>query len=102
VTSFDERPPCEHFQPDVRVAPPLRVCTTCVETGGTWVHLRQCLTCGLTSCCDLSPNRHATAHFRETAHPMIRTAQPDEDWSWCYEDDRLYQPGPAVTETAAS
>ena len=94
--------PCTHADAIQLVEEPLEVCEACVEIGGTWVHLRQCLTCGLTSCCDLSPNRHATAHFRETAHPMIRTAQPDEDWSWCYEDDRLYQPGPAVTETAAS
>ena len=21
---------------------------------------------------------------------MIRSAQPDEDWQWCYVDDRLY------------
>ena len=25
---------------------------------------------------------------------MIRTAQPDEDWRWCYVDDRLYEPEP--------
>lgn len=23
---------------------------------------------------------------------MIRTAEPDDDWQWCYVDDRLYQP----------
>jgi uncharacterized UBP type Zn finger protein len=102
MTSFDVTPPCEHFQPVVRVDPPLRVCSACVQTGSTWEHLRQCLTCGLTSCCDLSPNRHATAHFRETAHPMIRTAQPGEDWSWCYLDDRLYQPDPTIDEPATS
>ena len=91
MTSF-----CEHFEPDIRVDPPLRVCSACVETAGTWVHLRQCLACGRTGCCDLSPNRHATAHFRETGHPMIRTAEPDEVWSWCYPDARLYEPGPTV------
>jgi uncharacterized UBP type Zn finger protein len=101
MTSFDMTPHCEHFQPDILVDSPLRVCSVCVETGGTWVHLRQCLTCGLTSCCDLSPNRHATAHFRETAHPMIRTAEPDEDWMWCYQDDRLYQPDSRPGEHAA-
>lgn len=84
---------CEHYQPDLRVDAPLGVCSTCVAIGAGWVHLRQCLACGRTSCCDESPNRHATAHYRETGHPMIRSAQPGEDWSWCYEDDRLYQPG---------
>lgn len=88
-------PFCDHFEPVIQVDAPLPVCAPCVETGGTWVHLRQCLTCGLTACCDLSPDRHATAHFRETGHPMIRTAEPGEDWRWCYPDDRLYQPGSA-------
>ena len=62
----------------MRVRPPLDVCAACLEVGGTWVHLRQCLDCGRTSCCDLSPNRHATAHFRETGHPMIRSVAPDD------------------------
>jgi hypothetical protein len=48
----------------------------------------------------MSPNRHATAHFRETGHPMIRSAQPGEDWRWCYPDDRIHFPGPAGYEVA--
>src|SRR3954451_7753486 len=88
--------PCAHYEREVRVDPPLTVCPACVAVDGTWVHLRQCLGCGTTACCDLSPRRHATAHFRETGHPMIRTAEPSEDWRWCYRDDRLYQPGSAV------
>jgi len=90
---------CSHFEAATRVEPPLEVCPTCVETGATWVHLRQCLACGVTACCDASPNRHATAHHRATGHPLIRTAQPDEDWRWCYADDRLYLAGPAGYET---
>jgi uncharacterized UBP type Zn finger protein len=85
-------PFCEHYEPDPGVAAPLDVCPACVESGSDWVHLRQCLVCGRMGCCDLSPNRHATAHFTETGHPMIRTAQPDEDWRWCYPDLRLYHP----------
>ena len=85
---------CVHFEPDVETDPPLDVCSSCMEIGGTWVHLRQCLICARTSCCDNSPNRHATAHFHETGHPMIRSAEPDEDWLWCYVDDLLYLPGP--------
>ena len=93
-------PNCEHFELDLRIGPPLRVCQACVAVGSTWVHLRQCLACGVTGCCDLSPNRHATAHFRQTGHPMIRTAEPGEDWRWCYADDRLYQPGQPLDEGA--
>jgi uncharacterized UBP type Zn finger protein len=91
-------PRCDHFQTELEVDPPLDVCSTCVQMGATWVHLRQCLGCGRTSCCDNSPNKHATAHFRETGHPMIRSAEPDEDWRWCYADDLLYVPGPAGYE----
>jgi uncharacterized UBP type Zn finger protein len=82
---------CGHYEPTLRVGPAESICAECSEIGGTWVHLRQCLTCGEVGCCDLSPNRHATAHFRETGHPMIRSIEPGEDWQWCYADDRLYE-----------
>jgi hypothetical protein len=29
-------------------------------------------------------NRHATAHWRETGHPIIRSFEPDEEWFWDY------------------
>ncbi|CAN5288930.1 hypothetical protein BH09ACT13_BH09ACT13_04270 [soil metagenome] len=38
-------------------------------------------------CCDNSPGRHATAHFRESVHPLIRSAEPGEAWAWCYVDE---------------
>jgi hypothetical protein len=28
----------------------------------------------------------ATAHAQATGHPIIRSVQPGEDWSWCYPD----------------
>jgi hypothetical protein len=87
--------PCEHFHPDVRVGPPADACASCLEIGGRWVHLRQCLECGRTGCCDQSPNRHATAHHHETGHPMTRSAEPGEMWWWCYPDDRFYEFGPS-------
>jgi hypothetical protein len=93
---------CEHYPTDVRIDAPLRVCPACLEIGGTWAHLRQCLTCGVTACCDLSPNRHATAHHRETGHPMVRSAEPAETWWWCYPDDRLYPTGATVAGAAAT
>ena len=45
-----------------------------------------CVQCGKVGCCDNSPNRHATAHFEETGHPLIRSAEPYEEWLWCYVD----------------
>jgi CPA1 family monovalent cation:H+ antiporter len=65
------------------------VCEECHAEGRSdWVHLRQCLSCGHVGCCDSSPRRHATAHFAATAHPVIRSAEPGEDWRWCYVDER--------------
>jgi len=62
-------------------------CEDCLLTGGKWLHLRICLTCGHVGCCDDSPNRHATAHHPATSHPIIRSIEPGEDWSWCYVDE---------------
>ena len=36
------------------------VCEDCIIEGTRWVHLRQCLVCGRTLCCDNSPRRHMT------------------------------------------
>jgi uncharacterized UBP type Zn finger protein len=62
-------------------------CEECLKVGGRWVHLRMCLTCGKIGCCDSSPSRHARAHWHESAHPLMRSAQPGEDWAWCFEDE---------------
>jgi uncharacterized UBP type Zn finger protein len=62
-------------------------CEDCLAMGGEWVHLRICLECGHVGCCDDSPNRHATAHARSDDHPIIRSLEPGEDWSWCYDDE---------------
>jgi uncharacterized UBP type Zn finger protein len=64
-----------------------RVCEDCIKIGDRWVHLRMCLTCGHVGCCDSSKNKHATRHFRETTHPLIRSAEPGETWTWCYVDE---------------
>jgi uncharacterized UBP type Zn finger protein len=61
-------------------------CVDCLATGDPWFHLRICLECGHVGCCDSSPNRHATMHAQTTQHPLIRSIQPGEDWSWCYVD----------------
>lgn len=62
-------------------------CEDCLRIGAEWVHLRMCATCGHIGCCDSSPNRHATAHHRETGHPIVMSAQPGESWRWCYVDE---------------
>ena len=63
-------------------------CVKCLEMGDTWVNLRLCLTCGHVGCCDNSKNKHATAHHKETGHPIIQSYQPGEAWRYCYVDDQ--------------
>jgi uncharacterized UBP type Zn finger protein len=55
--------------------------------GDSWLHLRMCLECGHVGCCDSSKNRHARAHYHETSHPLIQSAERGEDWRWCYIDE---------------
>lgn len=62
-------------------------CADCLLSGDPWLHLRICLECGRVGCCDDSPNRHASTHAHATRHPIIRSIQPGEDWSWCYVDE---------------
>ena len=81
--------PCSHLESVLvtELPDPIAGCEDCLASGGWWVHLRMCLTCGKVGCCDNSPNRHATKHFRESGHPVIRSAEAGEDWSWCYVDE---------------
>ncbi|HEX8954489.1 MAG TPA: UBP-type zinc finger domain-containing protein, partial [Polyangia bacterium] len=37
-------------------------------------------------------NKHATKHFRATAHPLIQTIERGEDWIYCYVDDVAMEP----------
>ena len=64
-----------------------RECPECVARGDSWVHLRICMICGHVGCCDNSKNKHATAHFKKSGHPIIKSIEPNEDWAWCYLDD---------------
>ena len=68
-----------------------RECVECVRMGSRWVHLRTCQMCGLTRCCDSSPNRHASAHARTSEHPVIASAEPGERWLYCYPDDTFVE-----------
>ena len=84
---------CEHLdraRGEVRSRTSEHACEDCVREGRTaWVHLRLCLTCGHLGCCDSSPRRHASAHFAESEHPVMQSAEPSEDWRWCFVDDLL-------------
>jgi uncharacterized UBP type Zn finger protein len=53
------------------------------------VHLRSCLVCGQVGCCDSSPAKHATAHFKASTHPLMRSVEPGEGWGYCYADDAM-------------
>ena len=64
-----------------------RECEECVKIGGRWVHLRTCQECGVTLCCDSSPNRHASKHAKASGHPVIASAEPGERWLYCYVDE---------------
>lgn len=81
--------PCSHLdQVEVHELPAeVAGCEDCLRMGGKWLHLRICLTCGHVGCCDNSPNRHATAHYHASSHPLIRSLEPGEEWSWCYVDE---------------
>jgi uncharacterized UBP type Zn finger protein len=81
--------PCTHLQTIEITELPEEIagCEECLEMGGVWCHLRICLECGHVGCCDSSPNRHASAHARESGHPLIRSVQPGETWAWCFADE---------------
>jgi len=80
---------CTHTDMIHDVTPSAKGCEECLKTGSWWVHLRMCRTCGHAGCCDSSPNKHATKHYHDTNHPIVRSMEPGEDWSWCYADDTV-------------
>ncbi len=82
---------CDHLPAVVTVTPSADGCEECLQLGGWWVHLRLCRICGHVGCCDQSPNRHATAHFHATAHPIIEGYDPPEGWGWCYVDETFVE-----------
>jgi uncharacterized UBP type Zn finger protein len=78
---------CRHLSAVKTARPNTNGCEECLKSGDTWVHLRLCRTCGHVGCCDDSPNRHATKHAASSGHPIIRSLEPGEDWSWCFVDE---------------
>jgi diadenylate cyclase len=80
---------CTHLDQIRTLIPRTNGCEECLRTRDEWVHLRLCLTCGHVGCCDESKNKHATAHFHSTRHPLIESLEPGEGWRWCYVDEVL-------------
>ena len=79
---------CEDIASISTIVPPrVRECEECVKIGSDWVHLRTCQTCGVTLCCDSSPNKHTTRHARSSGHPVVASAEPGERWLYCYRDE---------------
>ena len=83
---------CQHFNQIHTHAANTSGCEECMKMGDTWVHLRVCLTCGHTGCCDQSKNRHATRHFEATGHPIMRSKERGETWGWGYIDEEMFDP----------
>ncbi len=65
----------------------IKGCEECLKTGDQWIHLRQCMICGHVGCCDDSKNKHATQHFHDTGHPLMKSLERGEDWMWCFVDN---------------
>ncbi|WP_406728907.1 UBP-type zinc finger domain-containing protein [Streptomyces sp. GD-15H] len=79
---------------DPRVPPSGAGCAECDAAGGWWFPLRRCAQCGHVDCCDSSPGQHATAHFRASGHPVVRSYEPGEAWFWNYATAEIYESGP--------
>jgi len=97
--------PCVHLQavtdPEREdISPRTEGCEECLKLGSEWLHLRLCMICGHVGCCDDSPHQHATAHFHETDHPVIKSFEPDERWAYCYVDEQAIDEIPVFADEA--
>lgn len=83
---------CAHLDQVEVLEPPDHIagCEKCLKIGSGWLHLRMCQTCGQVGCCDSSPNKHASRHTNEAGHPIARSVEPGEDWSWCYVEEVMF------------
>ncbi len=77
-------------------------CKECLASKGEWVSLRLCMDCGHVGCCDSSPGRHATAHFQQSGHPVMKAFEPGMNWAWCYPHERMQEEIPAFPQESPS
>ena len=82
---------------DTSVPPSGAGCVECDASGSWWIHLRRCAECGHVGCCDDSLNKHATAHWRGSGHPVMQSFEPGESWFWNYETNEEFD-GPELAE----
>ncbi|GAA2131061.1 UBP-type zinc finger domain-containing protein [Nocardioides bigeumensis] len=82
---------------DPTVPPSGTGCAECLAVDdGWWFHLRRCAQCGHIGCCDTSPGQHATRHFEETGHSVMRSFEPGENWFWDFRREAALL-GPELT-----
>ncbi|HEY8340552.1 MAG TPA: cation:proton antiporter [Egibacteraceae bacterium] len=89
TVAVDPQTACPHVATVRPVIPSSFGCEDCLRSGDDWVHLRICLVCGHVGCCDSSPNRHARRHAEDSQHLVVKSAEPGEDWVYCFADDLL-------------
>jgi uncharacterized UBP type Zn finger protein len=82
---------CTHLDEIKNVKPHGHGCEECLKLGMRWVHLRLCRTCGHVGCCDSSVGKHARAHAHATQHPIVKSLEPGETWSYCFVDDIAWE-----------
>lgn len=81
---------CSHLENWKELKKPMKhECEECIKIGADWVHLRTCQTCGTTLCCDSSYHQHASKHAKASSHPVAISAEPGEQWAWCYVDEQI-------------
>jgi len=83
---------CSHTDLVQDVIPSAEGCEECLKIGDEWVFLRLCMVCGKVGCCDNSKNKHATRHYHEVGHPLIKSFEPGEDWIYCYVENVIFTP----------
>lgn len=81
---------CKHMHLVQDVVPSAEGCEDCLKIGDEWVFLRLCMICGHVGCCDNSKNKHATRHYHEVGHPLIKSFEPGEDWIYCYIEEAIF------------
>ncbi len=91
---------CTHLQTSADTPARTVGCEECLATGDSWVHLRRCVECGHVGCCDSSKNKHASAHFRATSHPVVQSFEPGETWRFCFVDRVVADPQAAPLRRA--
>ena len=79
---------CTHKDHIHFVEPPEDIagCEECLKSGDRWVHLRMCQSAARSAAATLAEPARERARARE-AHPVLRSVEPGEDWSWCVIDE---------------